>query len=273
MGKYDDFAAVARTALAGGIDEAGDAVRKYLQPVAKVGNVPALLAARRAMIDARPGVLSDSPFVTPRDGDYSGVIDAYGLGLIDSGINLMKEGKVGGVFKPSRGRFPGVGLVMYRQGDRATRRHEVMHGYTEAARMGYPGMPAVSRLAARLPNVLSGPLDEMAATRVGGESLLTKDWPFYASFHAKQGNYGPAAVYAGLGVAQAGAVGAARVGALGGLGVAAGFPGHEAPHDDSEERDPEEVRYLTYEDMRRRRTPASLLPPDELNELIERLNQ
>ena len=261
MGKYDNLAALARMG-----DEAGSAIRQYLQPVAKSSNVPAMLAARRGMIDARPGVRIDIPVVTPRDGDYSAVHDAYGLGLIDSGIDAIKDGQVGGLFNPSRGRFPGVGLVMYRQGDRATRRHEVMHGLTEAARLGYPGMPAVSRAAARLPNFLSGPLDEMAATRVGGQSLLTNNWPFYASYHAKQGNYGPAAVYAGLSLAQAGAVGAGAAGA----GAGAGYARRLLMPDDSEERDPEEVRYLTYEDMRRRRTPASVMSPDEL---IERLNQ
>ena len=261
MGKYDNLAALARMG-----DEAGSAVRKYLQPVAKGGNVPALLAARRGMIDARPGVRMDIPLVTPRDGDWSAVNEADRMGLIDSGIDAIKDGHVGGLFNPARGRFPGVGLVMYRQGDRATRRHEVMHGLTEAARLGYPGMPAVSRVAARLPNFLSGPLDEMAATRAGGQSLLTNDWPFYVAYHAKQRNYGPAAVYAGLSLAQAGAVGAAA----GGAGAGAGYARRLLMPDDSEERDPEEVRYLTYEDMRRRRTPESVMSQDEL---IERLNQ
>jgi hypothetical protein len=261
MGKYDNLAALARMG-----DEAGSAIRQYLQPIAKSSNVPALLAARRAMIDARPGVAIDIPLVTARGGDYSAVHDAYGLGLIDSGIDAINDGKVGGLFNPSRGRFPGVGLVMYRQGDRAARRHEVMHGYTEAARLGYPGMPAVSRAAARLPHSLGDPLDEMAATRVGGGSLLTKNWPWYASYHAKQGNYGPAAVYAGLGAAQGGAVAA---GAVGSAALAAAGRELLMP-EESEGLDPDEVRYLTYEDPRRRSTPASVMSQDEL---IERLNK
>jgi len=263
MGKYDNLAALARMG-----DEAGSAIRQYLQPSAKSSNVPAMLAARRAMIDARPGVAIDMPLVTARGGDYSAVIDAYGLGLIDSGIDAIKDGKVGGLFNAAGGRFPGVGLVMYRQGERATRRHEVMHGYTEAARLGYPGMPAVSRAAARLPNFLSGPLDEMAATRVGGRSLLTNNWPWYASYHAKQGNYGPAAVYAGLGAAQGGAIAA---GAVGSAALAAAGRGLLMP-EESEGLDPEEVRYPTYEDIRRRRTPG-FLSEDEQDELIKRLNQ
>jgi len=261
MGKYDNLAALARMG-----DEAGSAIRQYLQPSAKSSNLPAMLAARRAMIDARPGVAIDTPLVTARGGDWSAVNEADRMGLIDSGIDAIKDGKVGGLFNPSRGRFPGVGLVMYRQGDRATRRHEVMHGYTEAARMGYPGMPAVSRAAARLPNSLGVPLEEMASTRVGGGSLLTNNWPWYASYYAKQGSYGPAAVYAGLGAAQGGAVAAGAVGTAA-LGAAA--RGLLMP-EESEVLDPEEVRYLTYEDPRRRLAPASVMSQDEL---IERLNQ
>jgi hypothetical protein len=168
--------------------------------VARATRTADLLKARRAMIDVRPGIRSEIPLVTPRDGVWPNDMRTYED--IENLVGQVQRREVGGLFAPSRENHPKVGIVTYRQGDRGTRRHEVMHGYTEAARRGYPGMPPMAQLAASLPQALGVPLDEIAATRVGGHSALTKNWPWYSQYYARSGHYGPAATYAGMGAAQ-----------------------------------------------------------------------
>jgi hypothetical protein len=202
-----------------------------------------LLKARRAMIDARPGLRSEIPLITPRDGVWPS--DGRTYEDIENLVGMVQRGDVRGVFSPSGQNHPKVGIVAYRQGDRGTRRHEVMHGYTEAAGRGYPGMPPIAQLAASLPRALGVPLEEIVATQAGGRSALVKNWPWYSQYYARSGHYGPAATYAGMGAAQLAVPVAAGYGA--GMLARQVMP---LPPSDDEEGGGQDA--LLYEEYRRR---------------------
>jgi hypothetical protein len=195
-------------------------ISKTAAPAKSTSNIRALLAARRKMVDASPSTWRPVPGEPPIPLVISRTGASPSRGAwkdIDRVIQNIDRGVGGGFFASSTGRYPELGVVAYKQGDYGTRRHEVMHGYTEAARQGYPGMPLASRVAARLPHSLSTVLDEMAATSAGGGSVFLKNWPFYARYYAERGDYGPAALYGGISAAQAAAPVAAAVGL--GLGI------------------------------------------------------
>ena len=98
--------------------------------------------------------------------------------------------------------YPDAANRAYGLSPRITRRHEVMHGYNQAARDGVPGMPISSRLLATLPEGMARPLDEMIATRAGGERILEVPWDTYAETYRKQGNLQAARIAGALHASQ-----------------------------------------------------------------------
>lgn len=190
------------------------------------GRIPAMLAARRRMIDlqrpigvSHPGehkliargnvsdmLLSDSSFPDV-EGQWSSSPDERLKYRIEEANRTLDARAAGGLFSPTAA-FPGIdhpfnrgvlGLVSYPQANRQTRRHEVMHGMTEAARQGLPGMPAWSRLAASNPLGLGRYLDELGATATEGTLAMAgriPSWPSYAYQYAREGQPASAAAAA-----------------------------------------------------------------------------
>jgi hypothetical protein len=205
--------------------------------------LPAMLAARRAILDNRvaDGVSTlRVPRYTPAAGlpdEFEEFFAAFMRNITDderaaarSGTELMSGRGALGVFSPTPGERR-VGVASYPVDDYSTRRHEIMHGYTEAARRGHPGMPLISQAAARLPHFLGRPLDEAAAQVVGGTRLRDIPWGRYADIYRQQGEAGPARVAAALDGAQRvgrslpeAAAAAATTTAVAGAGIAIGLP-------------------------------------------------
>lgn len=218
------------------IDKAGRAIAALVGVKPTASRVPALMAARRRIIDqpmvpsyysgtlvpdaliARTDDLatlldgSDSLAVNPQAmrlapleydwGEASRLLDAAELGA-----NEVIAQRAFGTFVPARGA-PYVGVASYPSGvpnaelARNVRRHEIMHGYNEAARQGFEGMPFASRLTASLPRPLSIPVDEMVAQGVGGTRALDVPWGVYAEKYAAGGELGAARVARALEAAQ-----------------------------------------------------------------------
>lgn len=191
----------------------------------------AMLAARRAMVDQQ--VLADGTTkLVPRSELTAHVVqDPAALAAAGRGDDntrrfmslllanearqvqnralrasaAMSDGSVGGLFSPTPGARP-VGVVTYPQGNRAVRRHEVMHGYNEAARRGYQGLPTSSRVIGALDGSswtrpFATVADELAAQRVGGRSFSEMNWPDYVSYYGAHGDHAAAALARALGVA------------------------------------------------------------------------
>lgn len=106
----------------------------------------------------------------------------------DAAKQMADDPRIMGHFFPMPANTGPLGVVSYRPGMPAVRRHEVMHGYNQAAREGVPGMPLASRLAAKLPSDMAVPFDEMIATRAGGKRIMDVPWGYYADRYRKQGN-------------------------------------------------------------------------------------
>lgn len=115
--------------------------------------VPSLLKARRQLqvVSATPKALDDvSRTLNP---------EAFGAGL-----------RLGGFYSPTNK------LIWYRSGDRATRRHEVMHGIydlaqkDEALRDGLPGW-------LQYPNKHGAFENELLARLASGDSQQLVNWP------------------------------------------------------------------------------------------------
>ena len=85
-----------------------------------------------------------------------------------------------------------LGVATYPAGNRGVRRHEVMHGYNEAARLGDERMPFWSRVAGAATPAISLPLDELIAQRVGGTAFMDIPWGDYARRYAQLGEAGAA---------------------------------------------------------------------------------
>lgn len=184
------------------------------------GRLRAMLAARRAMVDQQllPGNVpqlrsrspdtahmaqdrdlwpqldtSDTASFGARLGKYMDQVgDNERVRLMAENARTVIDNGALGVFSTMPERSP-LGVVTYRAGDRATRRHEVMHGYNEAALRGYEGMPAASRVIGWLNQSpygrpLGRVLDEAVAQRVGGASLADIPWHAYASTYSNQGD-------------------------------------------------------------------------------------
>lgn len=217
------------------IDKAGRAIAALVGGTPKASRVPALMAARRRIID-QPMVLSaDAQKLVPdalitRADDLAPLVDGSGLAANAEGLRmapleydwaeasrLSDAAELGaneviaqrafGTFVPARGA-PYVGVASYPSGvpnaelARNVRRHEIMHGYNEAARQGFEGLPFASRLTASLPRPLSIPVDEMVAQGVGGTRALDVPWGVYAEKYAAGGELGAARVARALEAAQ-----------------------------------------------------------------------
>jgi hypothetical protein len=98
--------------------------------------------------------------------------------------------------------YPDASNAAYGRSHRTIRRHEVMHGFNQAARDGVSGMPISSRLIAKLPENVAIPLDEMIATRAGGDRILDVPWAKYAETYRKQGDNRAARIADALHAAQ-----------------------------------------------------------------------
>jgi len=182
------------------------------------GRIPAMLAARRAMVDApymtrfegvdlpdggwmptkrlvEPNPLARSaPGLLPGDRDF---LRMHAREHLDGNKDIT------GFYDPN------YGLVVYPDKHNATsvnpygtRRHEVMHGYNHAARMGAKDLPLMSRVASAVPHALSRPLDELIAQRVGGRAFMEIPWDWYANQYATEGSAGAARVARALSAAQ-----------------------------------------------------------------------
>lgn len=189
------------------------------------GRIPAMLAARRRIIDQPmvPSALDESRLVpdalVARADDIAPLINGSvnnadrlrqaALSVVaDIGAKPITAGEFVGSFTGVPMDKAGfLGVVSYPSGAstdlaRNIRRHEIMHGYNEAARQGMEGMPLSSRLVAAMPRALSRPLDELIAQRVGGASFSEIPWGAYVSQYAQEGQSGAAAVARGLQAAQ-----------------------------------------------------------------------
>lgn len=169
--------------------------------------IRAMLAARRRIVDnvvrPNPDPLSSRVAVMgvlkPRSGEMRDLVSSIlpeevGAVRNKASDHLMPiwRGDVDGLFTNTPGTHA-IGVASYRAGDWPTRRHELMHGYTEAARRGYGGLPLSARVSASLPEGLGVVADELVAQRAGGTAFGDIDWGWYASFYAAQGNKSAAA--------------------------------------------------------------------------------
>ena len=187
-------------------------------------NVRNLLAARRRMVD-QPMVPTGEQSLTPasliaRSPEAAAAVrEADELRWMNLGSHLgdaasagarpIMEGKVGGTFaKTPMDEIGVLGVVSYPVGvpnqglARDIRRHEVMHGYNEAAHQGMEGMPLWSRVTGSMPRAIRRPLDEVVATRVGGQKYTDINWDWYAKLYEGQGQLDAARVARALHAAQ-----------------------------------------------------------------------
>lgn len=187
-------------------------------------NVRNMLAARRRMVD-QPMVPTGERSLTPaaliaRSPEATAAVreaeELQGMNLgshlgdaASAGARPIMDGKVVGTFAKTPLEDVGVlGVVSYPSGipnqgrARGIRRHEVMHGYNEAAHQGMDGMPIWSRVTGSMPRAIRRPLDEVVATRVGGMKYADINWDWYAKLYESQGQLDAARVARALHAAQ-----------------------------------------------------------------------
>lgn len=202
-----------------------DALLLRLAPQSR-SNLPAMLAARRAIIDqpmvpavgvvnklVPDALVARSPrlqeALTHPAGDLRtarSIVDVSAMGA-----EPIVAGRWAGSFAPNidQAAQDWVGVASYPRGvpneslAREVRRHEIMHGYNAAARRGFEGMPFWSRVAANSPPSIANPLDELIAQRAGGVGFMDIPWGNYARSYASQGANGSARVARVLQAAQA----------------------------------------------------------------------
>lgn len=130
------------------------------------------------------------------------VMDALLSGVAaDNAKDALASGAAG-VFSPMTKQSAYVGLLSYPVDDRMIRKHELMHGYAEAAKQGLPGMPLGARMVAASPKFLADPLDEYLAMRADGTRFMDIPWGAYATDYRTRGQPGAARVAQGLHAAQ-----------------------------------------------------------------------
>lgn len=176
-----------------------------------------LIAARRRMVDQAIQPSGVTRSVRTADGQlprpvFPGMQDSTLLrvseGLVldtlaaDAAKQMADDPRILGHFFPMPSNTGPLGVVSYRPGMPAVRRHEVMHGYNKAAREGVPGMPLAARMVASLPQNAAVPFDEMVATRVDGTRIMDVPWREYAVRYRKQGNPQAARIAEALHAAQ-----------------------------------------------------------------------
>lgn len=218
-----------------------------------------MLAARRRMIDRVLPADGGEAAIIPRGQDARGfAAEAAAPGAarewtwsqpgrinyaIDDADRKYAAGEVLGQYQRIAEGIDGgsvLGVVSYPAGNRATRRHEVLHGLTDAARMGVDGMPYWSRVAAANPLGLGAYLDELSATAAEGTAGLVKKtfaWPGYSLDYITHGEPASAAAAAASWLVPMAAVGTAVGTAAGGaIGAGADALGYSRQPDDSENR-------------------------------------
>ena len=203
-----------------------DALLLRLAPQSR-SNLPAMLAARRAIIDQPmvPAVGAVNKLVpdalVARSPDLQQVIDAPSAAIdlwsskaiqsvAERGAAPIIEGRWAGVFSgnadPTARDWIGVASypsdVPNKSLARSVRRHEIMHGYNNAASRGFEGLPFWSRVVGSMPEAIARPLDELIAQRVGGAGFMDIPWDSYARTYASQGSPGAARVARVLQAAQ-----------------------------------------------------------------------
>lgn len=170
------------------------------------GRIPAMLAARRAMIDMPYHTAGDAIVVHPpvrrlMATERPKMDELLSEVVADRAIETLASGAQG-AFAPMTQESAYVGLLSYPVGDRMTRKHELMHGYAEAAKQGLPGMPLGARMVASSPRFLADPLDEYLAMRADGTRFMDIPWGAYADDYRTRGQQGAARVAQGLHAAQ-----------------------------------------------------------------------
>ena len=212
-----------------------------------------MLAARRRIIDQPmvPSILHPGRVVpdmlVARGGEIDAVLRANRLeedllqdiyARAEGVAEPVERGLWRGGFVPA-GTDDYVGIATYPTGgQRDTRRHEVMHGYNEAARRGYDGLPFWSRVAGSAPPAISYPLDELLAQRAGGAKFMEIPWDKYAGSYAGMGQPGAARVAQGLHAAQkAGQFASDYAPYLAGAAVGTGLTAYALTREEEQERD------------------------------------
>lgn len=201
-----------------------DALLMRLAPQTR-SNLPAMLAARRAIID-QPMVPAEAwnrlvpdALVARSPGLQEAIMHPAGdlraaRSIADAaarGAEPIVAARWAGSFSPNidLASQDWVGVASYPRGvpnesmAREVRRHEIMHGYNAAARRGFEGLPFWSRVAANAPPSIANPLDELIAQRAGGVGFMDIPWGNYARSYASQGASGSARVARVLQAAQA----------------------------------------------------------------------
>jgi hypothetical protein len=140
------------------------------------------------------------PDVLRYRGGRSGVGAAEQEAVLDAAIDglepIAAEGALGTFSRTPESASGLLGVVTYPRDARPTRRHEVMHGYNEAAVRGVPGMPLSSRAVAALrggqsPDTFRGgvavALDELLAQGAGGTRMADVPWHVYMDQYNSSG--------------------------------------------------------------------------------------
>ena len=208
------------------------------------GRIPAMLAARRAMVDApymhrfegldlpdggwMPTRKVVSPRLVARDGSGIDYEDAAFLAQRAEQILAGKNAE--GFFDPE------YNFVVYPVlGDRAreVRRHEVMHGYNAAAQVDGSRLPLAARLTGALraggnTGGFGRVFDELVAHRTGGRRFSEIPWHVYGEQYAAEGDPLASRIALGLdGARRAGRVAYDRSPYLAGGATSAGLVGYE----------------------------------------------
>ncbi len=174
----------------------------------------AMLAARRATIDnvVSQGLPVNVKTYSPRMAQamageslaFPGITNRSIADLSAAGqAERVQAGEASGTYFVPAYETPYQGIVTYGLGDRNVRRHEVMHAYNHAARLGRPGLPFWTRVAAGSPKSVAMPLDELLAQQAGGTRFMDIPWTRYAGLYAESGDAGAARVARLLAGAQA----------------------------------------------------------------------
>jgi len=164
-------------------------------------------ASTRSLLDAH--LLDDGHPLGPRDPAAREAIRQWLAmeDIADAGASGVTSGKWLGSFA-HRPDTDFLGVLTYPKGvpnaamARGSRRHEVMHGYTEAARRGMEGLPLWSRATAAAPPALSIPMDELGAQLAGGAAFMDIPWGWYAQKYSQKGHAGAARTARALAAAQ-----------------------------------------------------------------------
>lgn len=183
----------------GRLDELGHAVRQLLQTSPE--QMSAMRSARRRVVEqpfdlveheGDPAIL----LMPVRHNDISIDIDDWEP-MRSKLLRNIRAGEAAASFLPiMKNNQDAIGIIASRVGDRPNKRHELMHAYNHAARMGEPNMPLVSRFikaveGGNTPDTWRGGfgrvLDEYSAQRAGGVRFGDIPWNQYTDMYNKSG--------------------------------------------------------------------------------------